>query len=470
LGLFASWKPAVLRIVSTKHRSAITRLQNPIHYAYPCSSGETVGGDAIGEISDANSITLFSLLSVAITGLKSQDIWENLKVPVLDNLNHSSEADRWLPMDSQNTPKYSSLLGMPFNKLEGGGNSTFLMQSWYWALQDTKMAWTRYPSEIGFLNSSSPTFLSKFDMPSGYEYYSGTNTMWILGAPSNWDAQSKTSISLIFAQMNFAPDAYDGHDVTRLEAILSQQPVEVNVTCNPTSCAATAIRNSTFPANYEHQVDWIFLSQTMLPNLQKAFPLEHIGSPIPGIFENFLFYSSNTPSSYGRSANVFLYKIPVETLALRLSQVLNTYWVAHSFLSNVAGSFNISDPTLTFAKAILNSTVIVSNNEDFMHCDQNWHAILCLAILVLFCAAILSAVITLVRISPDATDFLSALTRSDGQTRLDSGSFLNADDRVKLLKNVRLRIGDASPEENAGMVVIGRSENADALKRGRLYR
>jgi hypothetical protein len=119
---------------------------------------------------------------------------------------------------------------------------------------------------------------------------------------------------------------------------------------------------------------------------------------------------------------------------------------------------------------IQNATANVSNNEDYMHCDLMWFAILCLATLVLFCAAILSAVITLIRISPDATDFLSALTRSDGSTRLESGSSLDEDDRVRLLKNIRLRIGDASSEESAGMVVIGRAENADVLKRGRLYR
>lgn len=56
----------------------------------------------------------------------------------------------------------------------------------------------------------------------------------------------------------------------------------------------------------------------------------------------------------------------------------------------------------------------------------------------------MSAVVTLSRIAPYTADFNSALIRSDGSARLGFGSCLDSDDTVRLLKNTRLRIGEAS--------------------------
>lgn len=166
----------------------------------------------------------------------------------------------------------------------------------------------------------------------------------------------------------------------------------------------------------------------------------------------------------------YLHGLAPETVASRLSQVLNTYWIVSVFTGNVAGAYNTTDYELSLMNHTLSTDATDLRYAYTIHCDRNWHAIFCVSVLVLFCASSLSAVVTLLRIAPDTADFVSALKRSDGSARLESGSSLDPYNRVRLLKNMRLRIGEASSEEGAGLVVIGQAEDVNVLQLVRTYR
>jgi hypothetical protein len=479
LGLMWAFSPvgsqAALRIVSAQQETIITHLQDHVHYGYPVSTEATVGGDASGSINAANSIVITSLLSVSVTGSKPQDIWGNIKIPLLSNASQFSGSDGWIQIDAQNGTQYCSLLGMPFVKPQSNGNSTFLMRSWYWDLHDPKVTWFKVPQNISYLNETSPDLPSHLNVSSNYEFFTGTNGMWTLALAPNWptvqnnNIQPNMSTAIVLAEWDYEPDDED-IEITRVEAVLSQNFVEVNISCTPTSCAANAIRPSvSIDSDFQRTADWSFFGEWMLHNLKGAFPLMHSGTPYLGIFERYLQNGTqNAFTSITEVTGVYLHEVPADTIALRLMHIVNSYWTASTFIGDVAGNFNSSDVVLN-VNSTLNATATLSNHEEFMHCDKNWHAILCIATFVLFCAGSFSAVVTCVRISPDATDFVSALTRSDGSNKFDSGSYLDADKRVRLFKDMRLRIGDASANEDAGVIVISRAENADALKVGRLY-
>lgn len=65
------------------------------------------------------------------------------------------------------------------------------------------------------------------------------------------------------------------------------------------------------------------------------------------------------------------------------------------------------------ANGTQNRSATTSTHKEFMHCDHNWHAIP-----------------TMIRVAPDASDFLSALIRSDGSARFECGSYLDDDEKV----------------------------------------
>ncbi|KAE9968985.1 hypothetical protein EG328_007139 [Venturia inaequalis] len=474
---------AALRILSAQQDTIVTELQSPVQYGYPVSITKTIGSDGMPAQDAASSIVIASMLSITVTGPKPQDIWGNIKIPFLNTSVPPPRGNDWTQVDLEsNTTQFSSLLGMPYIKVQDIGNTTFLMQSWYWELQDPKMTWSSERLQINYLNESSANLTSKLSAPSNYTFSTGTNSMWTIGLPIDWpkfegSTKPNLSASIIFAEWDFNSDGKT-IDVTKFEATLLQRPVEVNVSCTTASCAATAIRSSRFPTGYSAASDCTLLRLYMMDNLKSAFPLTYAaannGAPSLGIFEQYLqdgsrnAFTSLTDRPVKSSA--FLHELREQDVALRLMQVLNSYFTASSFLGSIVGEYKTADFGFVGFNGTRNATGTASNHKNIVRCDRNWHAILSIATSVLFCAAVFSTFITTLRIAPDSSDFISALTRSDGSARLETGSSLDEDARVRLLKDMRLRVGETSSDDYVGLVVIGRAENTSALKRESLYR
>jgi hypothetical protein len=111
-----------------------------------------------------------------------------------------------------------------------------------------------------------------------------------------------------------------------------------------------------------------------------------------------------------------------------------------NYFADVAGGFNVSDTDVVLAKSVRNSTVTVTKSENLLYCDHTWMALLCLSALMMLFAATASAVLSFLRIAPDSTDFLSALSLNSGTTLLGDGTFLDANKRIRLLKDVKLKL------------------------------
>jgi len=69
-------------------------------------------------------------------------------------------------------------------------------------------------------------------------------------------------------------------------------------------------------------------------------------------------------------------------------------------------------------------------------------------------AAIASTVLGFLRLAPNAPDFISALSLNNGKTMLEHRSSPEADERLRLLRSVRLKIGDTDAGSHIGRSVI----------------
>jgi hypothetical protein len=208
-----------------------------------------------------------------------------------------------------------------------------------------------------------------------------------------------------------------------------------------------------------------FFQLWFLSDLTTAFPLTHSGTAFSGGFETYLLDPSSFQSS-NYSSEVDLSSIGVETLAFRLTQIINTYWMATSFTGDITGAYQ----SFGLSATTMNTTAIVQTTEKYLHCSKRWLALLSIATIVILCAALLSGILSFLRIGPDVTDYLSALTRAYQVPTLPGGSYLDAEERVKLLKHVNLRVGDSSPDKEIGNIVIGSTRSVRGLEMGRLYR
>lgn len=68
-----------------------------------------------------------------------------------------------------------------------------------------------------------------------------------------------------------------------------------------------------------------------------------------------------------------------------------------------------------------------------------------------------------------ATDSFPAITLHNEQQLRDSGSYLDADDRARLLKDLEIQIGDTEAEADIGRIDVSRKEDVYSISKGGLY-
>lgn len=430
--------------------------------------------------------------SLVTNRLQYQDVWGNLKIPLFDDVDYTSSPDGWLHLDPLAETQFTALIGIPFTKPQSTGNTSFLVQSWYWDLENA----TRWG------NTSMGTLLTaktEYNGSTLLSNYSGASSLWQFAIPAKLlDTQSVSNIPLTFevdctglqwglnssAKYSFDNTTIDMNDrsetikkAVRLDALLTQKFVELNVTCTPSACVTIDIRqiamDPTYPAR--RASDMGFFRTFFLYHLVRAFPSGHIN--YGGALEAYLYDPTQNPFSVLGAPHDFFHTLtPMDarTLAVRLSQIINTFWIVDQEFTNVIGAFgkNLAEGfkgTMTQVY-VRNATVTSLTAEDIFYCDYTWFAMLCIATFVMLSAAVASPVIESFQLAPDSTDFLSALTLKGGRDMMEGGTYLDLDERTRLLKDIVLKIGDGRPEDDeVGKIVIGRETEVCDLRKGRLY-
>ncbi|KAI9737977.1 MAG: hypothetical protein M1834_009347 [Cirrosporium novae-zelandiae] len=437
---------ASLRFISSQQRNI--PVMSLVSYIYPNATDDLACADCVVTVDAANTVFFASLLTSDTDRTLGQDSWGNIKIPAIEEINKLSGEDGWINLAAEKANYYTSLIGIPFTKPSESFNSIFELETWYWWTSPHHMT----PIESGMA-------MTNYSNMSGYLTFVGLNKIWQLVIPaSDW---TNGSIPLILEQINIGADGVG----TKLEMSLSPILVEMKVECGPSACSPLAVRNSTLPRPSSSSSNLKFLQLYLLNDFVEAFPLTHDGTPYPSALELYLMNGSNAAILSDADEQVDLGSVGAEKVAFRLSQILNTYWMAASFSSAVVGA-----PQNNIENYTLNTTAIVQNPEKYLHTDLRWLAILCIAITVMFCATLLSGTFAFLSIGPDATDYLSAWTRSHQAISLPGGSYLDAEERIRLLKDVELQIGDSRPEEEVGNIVIGPVQSVSRLETGRLYK
>ncbi|KAK8011521.1 hypothetical protein PG990_010486 [Apiospora arundinis] len=479
---------ASLRFISLQTRPLHELLDRPVHYSYPV--GTWVSACVACRLPARNSLLQAAFQSAANTWNVPQDSWGNVKVPMLEDLGDADMTDGW--RDVTNQPEYTSLVGIPLRLPPGHGNMSFMMESWYWEFTNASL-WE--------VNSTAPL------LESAHEYndtdmltnLTGINNLWQFAIPVSLpDAPNIEAIPITFEastagwplqnSLNF-PYTYGNHlpdyigeyssideyrpiSIVRLDAVLVQTPVQLKVTCASLStCRVTSARKINLPVDYNTDDDMMLFIRYILPHLTKAFTLEGGGSPRSSILEAYLYDPHQNPYNTLSGRDVInIQNISAVDLGRRLTQAINSYWLVENQFSNIVSGFNTSSETWPRQDYFIrNSTITTTETQEYLRCDTGWAVALCLACVVALLAALVSAALGFFRLAPDCTDFLSALTLTDGRMVLEGGSSLDEYERARLLKDVRLKVGDSRSWEQVGHTSIAQDGHVGDLKKSRLY-
>lgn len=200
-------------------------------------------------------------------------------------------------------------------------------------------------------------------------------------------------------------------------------------------------------------------------NFLDVFPLKRAFAPTN--LQKYLVDPTGLLSSPGDIPEDKIKNITPENLAIRMGQLLNSYWLASLAPRSILANFNASVDGDFNVQASSNGTS--HTDEEFLQCHTPWLQILFTCSFLLMVTAIGSGLCECLSNVPDVLDTISSLTRKNKIVVDEGGSYLDGDDRTRILKNVVVRMGDAAPDAETGLVVLANVGKLGKLDRNKQY-
>jgi hypothetical protein len=425
--------------------------------------------------------TYVAALLNAVANGSPRDSWGHVKVPRIEHYEHTSSPSRdgWYNTTSGPRDSYSSLIGIPMNVTEPAEsahyiNYTTTIDAMYFHLDCDMLPF-----------QEDPVFENHGDCWLGYTY---------------WNESSIERAKLPPDELRpFAFGLDGGPDLGpilnySLSCTVESAYVEVEVSCaTHDTCAASRVRRSKLdpsppPVAYtwldlerdDMNTMWDTITWGTTPGLQNL-SLAYLWNP-----ENPIAPVLEVPSS--------------EDASIRVEQMLNTYWAAMNNRMVSLGSIgndttwldnNISWP---FQDGSQNMDLFDDNNPKQVEARQKartwlskgkkldnteifkahwgWVVALLLSSTVLIAASLIPFYIRcFLSQSPGILMNFSSLAIRDNVYLAPpaTGTYLGAADRLRYLKDVRIRFGDVDEGNGTGTLAIARLGEVAALKKGRKY-
>jgi hypothetical protein len=197
--------------------------------------------------------------------------------------------------------------------------------------------------------------------------------------------------------------------------------------------------------------------------------------------EEYMKYGSSPLAFAGRQLPTNLSKIAGSDLTERLGRLMNSFWIPSLDPIHIVGdtpsAADISDNGSPFGFSGVETTAQVMTLEDIYVCHDAWLGILLISALVLLLSAFVGLCLKFMTKGPEIFGHISSFTRDNPYVNvLPGGSTLNGFERAKLLKDVKIRLGDVrSGINNVGHIAVmtvdgqGSVNDQSRLNQGRFY-
>jgi hypothetical protein len=442
---------AALRIVSLAN---VTSSANA-SYLYP-RAGYIYGngdifmtGTSATEKGMAQALYISSLMSTESVKQPSVDLWTNVKIPYIENVEQNAsfaaDPEGWYALGND-AYEVASLVGIPiFNLSTGVRNSSFLMDASYWHVH-CSTATSVYSDLLQSSNSSWQGFKGKSSVG-----------LWSNNTEYRGDRQNSSFPSNLSSR-TILFRAYPLESICQM----STSYVEFELLCTNQICHCVKIRRS---IKQHYPENWTFLdsnfdigsSTTIFAGFAGWFSdLVPGHDSKPTIVENYIMRSPNGGSSNGLSTDL---------LSLRLAQILNTAWFA-SWVYILNGAIHVDPRTVVTVVGVQTTAV------EQIKCDYLWFSILLVASLAMLSAAIACAALRMLRRGPEFDLLISTMVKEDPNVSLPAmSSTLNAFERARICKDVKVILADISGENEVGHIALSNVRGRDAIgtSRDRLY-
>ncbi|KAF2823973.1 hypothetical protein CC86DRAFT_62444 [Ophiobolus disseminans] len=204
-----------------------------------------------------------------------------------------------------------------------------------------------------------------------------------------------------------------------------------------------------------------------------------LGQPNP--FDDFMHSGSDTFNAATALRIRNWAKVPEKLISQRLTLILNTYWQAGSWGSQILSTepfLSPADPNSPIANmrsAMQRTTAEVWHQIPVYRANLPWILALLFTTTVLLILGDIHLVMSWETIAPDIFNYVSSLTRENPHTDVPAkGTALAGVERSRLLRKLKVQIADVRVEDEIGYIalrsVVQKSEFSSAqLRKGRLY-
>ncbi|KAF2129893.1 hypothetical protein P153DRAFT_396232 [Dothidotthia symphoricarpi CBS 119687] len=475
----------------------------PVYYAdVNAASAFPSQSDNVDAVNLVSAVVSASLATADTSDNTTTDAWVHPKIPRLaeierDEARNATERP-WMSVADNTNLGYASLTGINVMNLRQGSDSNFTIPAEYMHLGcELKIAGPGTQDTIDYLNglgtarhpyyeilangtdSSVITAGSMFSKTSFFIY--GVNAK---GDNTTGEIPSK----LLYGANNFNGDAF------LYECSLGSVLVEAEVTCRSASCVVERLRRLSIPradrnataglpwdvVNVGH---WYTYFTRHIPgiagttSIYKNHPIDnYVYGENP--WSSWGAHDATSPPSYHNWTT-----IKAEDMSKRLTRVLNTYWDSSRWMlastrNDPYGTSSLNTTThQPFPSMTMKSTDAVFTRQITIYkANIPWvvSLIACSLVLLVFGAA--SLVLSLGVVAPDIFDYVSSFTRDNPYIAAPvGGSGLDGVERARLLKRMKVQLGDVDKSEDVGYIALrsvdGKKDCEDGrIKKERTYR
>ncbi|OAX81121.1 hypothetical protein ACJ72_04542 [Emergomyces africanus] len=466
-----------------------------------------------------NGLYITSLMAPPDTKSSPTDIWGNLKVPLMSHLasNHTANETGWYNFDAfAEDIAYSSLIGIPIGGLPWNGNTTFTMESSYFdndcftlsaaphvpitenstAPPGTDLSMTTSKEAPRLLQIPNNTFYGQTDTQSSFKFGIDSSVDWRPGYLTKlWDEGMSSFIPNV---TNNEKTFFDKKQTFLFESRLPGFPgiknpatvaycnirrlyVESAVHCignssatNKPQCAVTATRAT----RKQHPPTDItpFLFRPVLDKFTSLLATSQ-GLNETSRYSLMEKYLNNTDAPLlVPEVGLSLYTLDKIVFSQRLTQVLNTYYMASLFPSAMVGGLDTKLPEYTirmytedpFKRRVMGT--VTSLEYHLYATNPAWLTVFLITSAIMLFAAIASSLLAFFTHIPDVLGYASSLTRDSVHfSHSAEGSVLDGLVRSRRLKDKRVRLGDVQSTERVGLLAFSEMDSAARAEKQKLY-
>jgi hypothetical protein len=458
------------------------------------SYAEWMFGDPGEPTSIASGLYFSSLLAPTRIKTSSVDTWGNVKIPMVERISGYQASDStWIDVSDVNVT-YTALVGLPTSSLPSDRNGTFTIETSYWTLdcpvlsrgfKHGNLHLKKNRNWSGSWFEGTALLSNSSDAP----LLSGSRSPYVPHNLNHTKDQTDLQPRVIVYNAH-SPDNRTKFGVAPFSSICTIQTtyVEVEITCTDKTCMASKIRKSLLPhlpsawtlLDAEHCEVWNFFAENFV---QAYYPRS--GENYPSMIQGYLL-APDTPVA--PPPGKALWQLDKEAYADRLAQLLNTWWIISvgysaildegDVVSTWLGHGNDSNNQIgsnagLVAASHSTTSALLQSDVDVVQCHIDWLCILLITSTILLVASLVSVLVRAFTRGPALALNVSTLVRDNPYvTAPTGGSALDSSDRSRLLKDLKVKLGDVMPDEDIGHLAVGTmvdGQVVDDVRKGRLY-